>query len=106
MAMLDVTDKDFEDKVLKSDSPVLVDFWAPWCGPCKMAGPVLDELSEEYEGKIQFLKLNVDENQASPQKYGVMSIPTTILIKDGKEVDRKIGFSGKSAFEDLLKKGI
>jgi thioredoxin 1 len=106
MATFDISDSDFEEKVLKSATPVLVDFWAPWCGPCKMAEPVLEELSDQYEGKIAVLKLNIDDNQTSPAKYGVMSIPTTILFKDGQELGRQIGFAGKDVFEDLIKKGI
>lgn len=106
MATINVTDADFEEKVLKSKTPVLVDFWAPWCGPCKIAEPVLEELSEEYSGKAQIVKLNVDENQKSTQKYGVMSVPTTVLFKEGKEIDRQTGFSGKKTFEDLIKKAL
>ena len=106
MATINVTDADFEEKVLKSKTPVLVDFWAPWCGPCKIAEPVLEELSEELSGKAQIVKLNVDENQESTQKYGVMSIPTTVLFKEGKEIDRQTGFSGKKTFEDLIKKAL
>ncbi len=104
MATIDVTDADFEEKVLKSNLPVLVDFWAPWCGPCRMVGPVLEELSEEYEGNVLVAKVNIDDNQGSAKKYGVMSIPTAVLFKDGQEVDRQIGFSGKQAFEELMKK--
>ena len=106
MATINVTDNDFEEKVLKNPTPVLVDFWAPWCGPCKMAEPILDTLSEEYKGKIEIVKLNVDENPKSAEKYGVMSIPTTILFKEGKETSRQVGFSGKQAFEELIKKGL
>jgi len=106
MATTTVSDSDFEEKVVKSSTPVLVDFWASWCGPCKMAEPVLEELSEAYKGKVGIAKLNVDENQATTQKFGVMSIPTTILFKEGKELGRQVGFAGKQAFEDLLKKGV
>jgi thioredoxin 1 len=106
MAVNEVTDQTFDDVVLKSDMPVLVDFWAPWCGPCKMAEPILDELSEVYEGKVHIKKMNVDENQDNASKLGVMSIPTTILFKGGQEIGRQIGFAGKKSFEDLIKKGL
>jgi thioredoxin 1 len=106
MAVIDVGEKDFEGKVLKSKPPVLVDFWAEWCGPCKMAAPVLEELSEVYKDKVLVVKLNVDENPAISQKYGIMSIPTTVLFKDGKEVGRQTGFAGKQIFETLMKKGV
>jgi len=106
MASININDKDFDVQVLQNKFPVLVDFWAEWCGPCKMAGPVLEELSETYKDKVLVMKLNVDENPAMSQKYGVMSIPTTILFKDGKEIGRQVGFSGKQNFEDLMKKGV
>lgn len=104
MAISDVTDGDFEEKVLKSDKPVIVDFWAPWCAPCKLAEPILEELSETHKDKITFMKINVDENTESAGNYDVMSIPTTILFKGGQQVDRQIGFAGRQAFENLLKR--
>ena len=106
MALIKITDSSFDQDVLKSTLPVLVDFYADWCGPCKMAEPILDELSEIYKGKLNLVKINVDENQATSGKYGVMSIPTTILFKDGIEIGRQVGFGGKLAFEDLIKKGM
>jgi thioredoxin 1 len=104
MAISDVTEKKFEDQVLKTKLPVLVDFWAPWCGPCRMAEPVLEKLSDEYKDKVEFVKVNVDENQELAQKYQVMSIPTTMLMKDGEEIGRQIGFAGKQGFAELLRK--
>ncbi|KKR39586.1 thioredoxin [Candidatus Woesebacteria bacterium RIFOXYA1_FULL_40_18] len=106
MATIDVGDSNFDEKVLKSKLAVLVDFWAPWCGPCKMAEPVLEELSEEYKDKVTIAKINVDENQNTASKYSVLSIPTTVLFKEGKEIGRQVGFTGKKAYEDLVKKGI
>ncbi len=97
------TDQNFDDMVLKSDKPVMVDFWATWCGPCVMAGPVVDALADDYKGKITIGKLDVDANQTISQKYGVMSIPTVILFKDGKEIARKVGFAGRPMYENLLR---
>lgn len=97
------TDQNFADEVLKSDKPVMVDFWATWCGPCVMAGPVVDALATDYVGKIKIGKLDVDQNQETAGKYGVMSIPTVVLFKDGKEVARKVGFAGRPMYEALLK---
>ena len=96
----EITDANFENDVLKAEGPVLVDFWAPWCGPCKMVGPVVAELAKDVEGKVLVGKLNVDDNQLYAQKYGVMSIPTLILFKDGAEFSRTVGFTPK---EELLK---
>ena len=97
------TDANFDEQVLKSTDPVMVDFWATWCGPCQMAGPVVDQLATDYLGKVKIGKLDVDENQQVAAKYGVMSIPTVILFKDGKEVARKVGFAGRPMYENLLK---
>ena len=97
------TDQNFNDMVLKSDKPVMVDFWATWCGPCVMAGPVVDALADDYKGKIVIGKLDVDQNQETAGKYGVQSIPTVILFKDGKEIARKVGFAGRPMYENLLK---
>jgi thioredoxin 1 len=102
MPAVHLTDADFNDTVLKSDKPVLVDFFATWCGPCKMAAPVIDELADQYDGKAVVVKVDVDENQATASAYGVMSIPTMVLFKDGKEVERKVGFGGRSAVETMI----
>jgi len=106
MATVAVTDSDFEEKVLRSRIPVLVDFWAEWCQPCKTAGPILEELSETFKDKLVIAKVNVDENTQSVSKYAVMSIPSVILFNKGSEVERQVGFSGKQAYEELIKKGI
>lgn len=89
--IIHLSDADFDEKVLKSDVPVLVDFWAAWCGPCKMIAPFLEELSNEFEGKIQVAKLDVDQNQENAAKFGVRSIPTLIVFKDGEQKDLFVG---------------
>ena len=105
MPTVNITDSDFDAQVIKNSFPVLVDFWAPWCGPCKIAGPILEELSGEYKDKLVIAKVNVDENNQTPGKFNVMSIPTVILFKRGVEVGRQTGFSGKEAYIDLILKG-
>lgn len=98
----EVTDSTFDTTVLQSSLPVLVDFWAPWCGPCRALGPVIDELSHEYEGKVTILKMNVDENPSTPGKYGIRAIPTMILFKNGQVVEQVTGAVSKSSLKDLL----
>ena len=90
-----VTDMTFDGEVLKSNVPVLVDFWAIWCGPCRMIAPIVDDIASEYDGKIRVMKLDVDENQTTAMNYGVMGIPTLILFKDGKAVERITGYMPK-----------
>ena len=98
--MLTLTDSNFTTEVLNSKEPVLVDFWAPWCGPCKVMGPIIEALAEEYKGKpMKFGKMNVDENEKSPSQYGVMSIPTFIVFKGGKPIDQFIGAQSKEEFK-------
>jgi thioredoxin 1 len=96
-----IGDAEFEAQVLKSEQPVIVDFWAPWCGPCKMIGPKLEELAQENSGKIKVVKVNVDENQQWAGKYGVMSIPTIMLFKDGQAAETIVGAVPK---EEIVKK--
>jgi len=100
------SDDSFENEVLKSTTPVLVDFWASWCAPCKAISPVVDGLADEYGGKVKIGKLNVDENPATPGKYGVRGIPTLILFKDGKVVDQVVGAVPKNQLEGLIKKAL
>ncbi len=95
--VVQVSDKSFEADVLKSDLPVLVDFWAPWCGPCKLVAPAVEEIAADYAGRLKVAKMNVDENPMQAQKYGVRSIPALILFRDGDIVDQKIGAVSKAA---------
>ena len=89
--ILNVTDSDFEDEIIKSELPVLVDFWAPWCGPCRMVAPLVEQIAQEYAGQIKVAKLNVDENQSVPAKYGIMSIPTLLFFKGGDLKETIVG---------------
>jgi len=99
-----VTDATFESDVLKADAPVLVDFWAPWCGPCRMVGPVMEKVAELYAGKVRVVKLNVDENQQTSMKYGIRSIPTVALFQGGEVVDGVLGAAPLPFFTDMLDK--
>ena len=99
---VDVTDDDFRQVVVKSTIPVLVDFWAPWCGPCKMVAPIVDELADEYEGKVAFAKVNVDENPRISSAYSIQSIPTLLLFKDGQPVNQIVGMRPKEEFKKAL----
>ena len=102
MAELKITRENFENEVMKSDIPVLIDFWAPWCGPCRMMGPIIEQLADEYEGKAKVGKVNVDEEGELSQAFGVMSIPTIVLIKDGKVVKQAVGARPKTEVEAML----
>lgn len=100
--ILNVGDSDFDEKVLKSGTPVLVDFWAEWCGPCKMIAPILEEIATEYKDRVVVAKVNIDNNPGSPQKYGVRGIPTLILFKDGDVHATKVGALAKSQLAAFL----
>jgi len=103
MAAVEITDKSFEGEALKADTPVICEFWAPWCGPCKIMGPIFDKVSEGFTGKVKFAKLNVDENPETAGKYNVMSIPTLLIFKDGEVVDQLVGLQNEESLSDKLK---
>lgn len=102
MAELKITEKNFKEEVLLSEQPVLIDFWAPWCGPCRMVGPIIEQLANEYEGKVTVGKVNVDEEPELAQKFGVMSIPTIVLIQNGKVAKQVVGVRTKAELEAML----
>lgn len=104
--VLHINDVDFESVVVNSDIPVLLDFWGPWCGPCKMIAPVLDELAPEFAGKVKIVKMNVDDNQATPAQFGVRSIPTLLLIKNGQVVATQVGALPKTQLANFINQHI
>ncbi len=104
--ILQLTDDSFEDEVIKSSSPVLVDYWAEWCGPCKMIAPILEEIASEYGGKITVAKLNIDDNPQTPPKYGIRGIPTLMLFKDGNVEATKVGALSKSQLTAFIDSNI
>ncbi len=101
-AIKEISDDTFDQEVLKADQPVLVDFWAPWCGPCKAITPVLEELSKNYEGKLKIVKCNVDDNPATPSNYGIRAIPTLILFKEGEKKEQIVGMVQKAKLEEAI----
>ena len=102
--ILEIEDGNFESEVLQSDKPVLVDFWAPWCGPCRAIAPIVEELAKDFGDKVKFTKCNVDENPTTPTKYGIKSIPTLIFFKNGEVQDKVIGIVAKSRLEEMIAK--
>ncbi|WAK02176.1 thioredoxin TrxA [Methylobacter sp. YRD-M1] len=104
--VLHVNDSDFNETVIKADGPVLVDYWAEWCGPCKMIAPVLDEIAKDYQGKLKVVKLNIDENQKTPADYGVRGIPTLMLFKNGEVEATKVGALTKSQLAAFIDSNI
>ena len=103
MSVTSLNEKNFEEEVLKSEKPVLIDFWASWCGPCRMMSPVVDEIAEEMKDEVKVCKINIDEEQNLAVKYNVMSIPTFIVIKEGKEIGRSVGVQDKAEIVNMIK---
>ena len=102
--IMEIGDSSFDDEVLQSEKPVLVDFWAPWCGPCRAIEPLVEELAEAFGDKFKFIRCNVDENPVTPSKYGIKSIPTLIFFKEGKVLDTVVGIVPKSKLEEIINK--
>ena len=106
MGIINTTDKSFEEDVISSETPVLVDFWAEWCGPCKMIGPILEEIDQEMSDKVKIVKLDVDSNSQTAMKYAIRSIPTLIIIKDGEVMSQHIGAASKAQIENFINQNI
>ena len=103
---IDISDDNFDSEVLKSDKPVLIDFWAEWCGPCKFLVPVIDEVAEDYSDRVKFVKLNIDNNPSNTQKFGIRGIPTLLLFKNGEKIDTSVGVLSKSELASFLDKNL
>ncbi len=101
-----ISDQDFQKVVLEADKPVVVDFWAPWCGPCRMVSPIVEELSNDYGEKVRFAKMNTDDNETTSTQFGIWSIPTLIIFKDGKEVNRLVGFAPKEQLKRQIDRSL
>ena len=106
MSIKQINDSEFKTEVIDSSKPVIVDFWAEWCGPCKTLGPILEKLSDDFHDKVEIKKINIDENPEAPANFGIRSIPTMILFKDGKVVDSKIGVSGEQDIKNWIASNI